>query len=97
VADPVRHRSDLVKQVSRRVGMDPDDVDRVVVAALEQIADDLAAGRDVSFRTFGVFTSRVLAGFVRPNPRDGHVMQVPGRATVTFRPSVTLKRRLNAV
>lgn len=90
------NRSDIVKMASNKTGMDAEEVDRVLTAALEAVSLSLAAGEPVNIRRFGKFEPRQRNAVTRTNPRTGLVMDIPEKTSVGFVPSVNLKERLNA-
>lgn len=69
-------------------------VDTVVEAVLDEIAKALAAGRKVNLRGFGVFELRHRGATQKRKPDTGEIIQVDPYVTVGFRPSPTLKRRI---
>lgn len=89
------NKSELVTEVQARVGLSKTHVAQVIQACCEVIAERLQAGEDVSLPPLGRFQYKLLAPRKQRNPQTGAFMEVPERATVRFRPSSSLKRRVN--
>lgn len=66
----------------------------VVDAVLEAVATALAAGKRVDLRTLGVFQAAGRAPRKARNPRTGESISVPYRASVRFKASGELLKRL---
>jgi len=72
------------------------EVERLVNAIFETIADGLARGERVELRGFGSFTVKERGPRVGRNPRTGEAVQVPARLHPHFKTGKELRRRLNA-
>ena len=67
----------------------------VVQKTLDYIADELAAGRDIELRNFGVFEIRVRKGRKGRNPKVPQItVPIPERKVVKFRAGKELKDRV---
>ena len=55
-------KRDLVVKISAETGLIQTEVASIVQKTLDYIADELAAGRDIELRNFGVFEIRVRKG-----------------------------------
>ena len=71
------------------------DVEDLVNAILDTVADALAQGDRVELRGFGVFTAKRRGARVGRNPRSGAVVAVPERVFPMFKTSREMLRRLN--
>src|SRR3954449_1937886 len=71
------------------------DVEDIVNAILDTVADALAQGYRVELRGFGVFTTKRRGARAGRNPRSGAVVAVSEKAVPTFKMSREMLRRLN--
>ena len=71
------------------------DVERVVDAILDRIADALADGDRVELRDFGTFAVRDRDARTGRNPRTGKIVTVAAKQSVHFKPGKAMRARLN--
>jgi integration host factor subunit beta len=71
------------------------DVEDVVNAILDTVADALAQGGRVELRGFGVFTAKRRGARAGRNPRNGGTVAVPEKVLPMFKMSREMLRRLN--
>ena len=88
-------RKEVVKEVATKAG-----VSQVVAkAVIEKYEETLEAGakRDgvIKLGELGLFHVKAVDATVRRNPRTGEAIQRPAYNKVSFKPSATLKRRVN--
>ena len=85
-------KRDLVVKISAETGLIQTEVASIVQKTLDYIADELAAGRDIELRNFGVFEIRVRKG---RNPKVPQItVPIPERKVVKFRAGKELKDRV---
>lgn len=85
----------LWKKIVRATGLLQQDVTAAVQKLLDTIADEVAAGRTVELRDFGVFDVVSHKARVGRNPRrPEETVAIPARAGVRFRSGKALKRRV---
>jgi len=72
------------------------DVEDIVNAILDTVADALAQGGRVELRGFGVFTAKRRGARAGRNPRSGAAVAVPERVYPMFKMSREMRRRLNS-
>lgn len=87
-------RDDLVRATAERSDITIADARRVVGAALEVVAETLAAGEDVTISGFGRFVIKQTAERQARNPRTGEPVRVAASARVRFLPVPTLRQRV---
>lgn len=92
---------DLVARVSARTGYQPNQVDEVIRATLDELTEGLCREGKVSVRQFGIFKAEYRPGGERktglPRYRDqGGLVEVRPQWAIKFRPSKELKDRVNA-
>ncbi|RWL50127.1 MAG: integration host factor subunit beta [Mesorhizobium sp.] len=90
-------KSELVQTISRR---NPHlflrDVENIVGAIFEEIANALADGNRVELRGFGAFSVKNRPARSGRNPRTGENVQVEEKWVPFFKTGKELRERLNA-
>lgn len=89
------NRTDLVKAIANKDGIDQDVVATVVDSLLDVIRLSLSIGEEVSLRGFGRFEPKSMVPTVRRVPKTAEIVQVPSRTSVRFVPSGVLRQHLN--
>lgn len=85
-------KRDLVVRISKETGIIQEDVTVVIQKTLDYIIDALADGKHIEFRDFGVFDVRIRKARIGRNPkRPEHVVRIPERKVVKFRPGKKMK------
>jgi nucleoid DNA-binding protein len=88
-------KRDVVTHVARQTGLNQRDVMQVVQLTLDTITKELAAGRGVEFRDFGVFEVIVRKPRVGRNPNaPKKTVEIPERVVVKFKPGMIMRRRV---
>lgn len=85
-------KSDLIKSLERKFGLNHKDAKRFVDAFFEELLNLLVESGRVELRGLGVFKLRRLGGRFIKNPKTGVEVYVDERYTVSFKPSKALKR-----
>ncbi len=89
-------KSQLIERISERAPHVPRrEVEAIVNAVFEQMAEALKAERRIELRGFGVFGVRVREAHPGRNPKTGEAVQVPARRNAFFTPGKELRDRLN--
>lgn len=78
-------KKDLIDAVAARTKMKRADVKAVVHCLLDQIVDELARGRRLELRDFGVFEVRERAQREAQNPKTMEKVVVPPKRAVKFK------------
>lgn len=71
------------------------DVERIVAAVFDEIADALARGDRVELRGFGAFSVKQRDARVGRNPRTGESVDVPEKRAPFFKTGKDLRDRMN--
>ena len=88
-------KRDLVVKIAADTDLIQSDVAEVVQKTLDYIADELAAGRDIELRNFGVFELKVRRSRKGRNPNRPEItVEIPERVVVKFRAGKELKERV---
>ncbi len=87
-------KRDLVVRIARQTGLNQRDVMEVLQRSLDTITNELAAGRGVEFRKFGVFELKVRKPRVGRNPNSPKAtVDIPERVVVKFKPGKVMAER----
>ena len=90
-------RSELLQALAREnPGLRAEEIEKVVSAFFDEIAQRLARGGRVELRGFGAFSTREREGRRGRNPRTGETVEVPGKRVPYFKPGKEMRARLNA-
>ncbi|MFP2964224.1 integration host factor subunit beta [Myxococcus sp. 1LA] len=90
-------RSELIERIVERAPHVPRrEVEAIVHAVFEEMAQALVAGRRIELRGFGVFVVRTRRARTGRNPKTGQRVSVPARRTLSFAAGKELRERLNA-
>ena len=89
------NKAELVVAVSDKVAGSKKDVENVVNAVLEEIEKALIAGDEVKISGFGIFEKKERAARTGTNPSTGAKIEIPASNSVVFKPSKSLKEKLN--
>lgn len=86
-------KRELVIKVARQTNLRQNDVMDVVQLTLDTITEELAAGRSIEFRNFGVFQvmRRKSRKGRNPNAPQNEVT-IPERSVVKFKPGKEMKQ-----
>jgi integration host factor subunit alpha len=88
-------RADLSDAVYQKVGLSRIESARLVELVLKEIADSLERGETVKLSSFGSFVVRKKGQRIGRNPKTGKEVPISPRRVMVFKPSGTLKRRIN--
>ena len=89
-------RSELLVMLSRdNPDLSVKEVERVVDAIFDSVADQLAAGGRVELRGFGAFSTRARTARTGRNPRTGDAVDVHAKRVPYFKPGKDMRVRLN--
>ena len=88
-------KRDLVIKVARQTNCKQADVMDIIQLALDTITEELAAGRTVEFRNFGVFEVMCRKARVGRNPNaPKDTVPIPERMVVKFKPGKEMKQQV---
>lgn len=89
-------KKELVDRIAERTGQRRSAVKDVVQDFLELVSDELALGRRLEFRDFGVFEVKSRAERTAQNPKTMQRVTVPAKRTVKFKVGRKMKELLEA-
>jgi len=88
-------KRDLVVRISNETGMVQQDVLNVIQKTLDYLTENLAEGKTVELRNFGVFEIKLRKARVGRNPnRPESDVPIPPRAVVKFKAGKEMKARV---
>lgn len=91
-------KRDLAVRIARQTNTNQNDVMEVIQIALDTITSELAAGRGVEFRNFGVFQLVVRKPRIGRNPNaPQNTVKIPERVTVKFKVGKVMEQRLSKI
>lgn len=90
-------KSELIRAiVAKSDQLEVKEVEDIVNAVFEEIADALARGDRVELRGFGTFSARRREGRMARNPRTGVTVHVAAKTVPHFKVGKQLRDRVNA-
>lgn len=90
-------RADLAEAVYKRVGLSRAESASLVQSVIEEICDSAARGETVKLSSFGSFVVRSKGQRIGRNPKTGVEAVILPRRVMVFKPSNTLKARINGI
>ena len=85
-------KRDLANRISDETGLGQQEVLSVVQKTLDYLIEELAQGRTVELRNFGVFEVKTRKARVGRNPNAPDVdVPIPARAVVKFKPGKEMR------
>ncbi|MBR4676136.1 MAG: integration host factor subunit beta [Victivallales bacterium] len=88
-------KRDLVIKVARQTNCKQAEVMDIIQLALDTITEELAAGRSVEFRNFGVFEVMRRKSRIGRNPNaPKNEVTIPERMVVKFKPGKEMKQQV---
>ncbi len=86
-------KRDMVVRVARQTNLKQSEVMDVIQLTLDTITEELAAGRSIEFRNFGVFEVMRRKERVGRNPNEPKTeVKIPERAVVKFKPGKEMRK-----
>jgi integration host factor subunit beta len=89
-------KSELIKRIaSQNPHLYERDIEKVVSAILDEMAEALRRGDRVELRGFGAFSAKLRGARQGRNPRTGAVVEVAKKAIPAFKTGKDMRARLN--
>lgn len=88
------NRARIVSQLGKKSKLHRTDIAYCVASLLELMIDVLESGQSIKIPHFGTFNVRHKSARPGRNPRTGEPVEINPRRVTTFRPSQTLRNRL---
>ena len=87
-------KRDLVRRIASETKAPTEMVRKVVQKFLDDLIDELASGKRLEFRDFGVFEVVRRKPRVARNPRTGEAIDVPAKTVVHFKQGRIMRERV---
>jgi integration host factor subunit alpha len=87
-------RADLADAVHRNIGLSRAECSAMVESILVHMSDALGKGENVKITGFGTFSVRKKDERIGRNPKTGVEVPIPARRVISFRPSLSVKARI---
>jgi DNA-binding protein HU-beta len=88
-------KNDLADKVAERTGLAASEARQALEAAIDAVADELAAGGEVALAGFGKFSVSHRAARQGRNPATGETINIAASKAAKFSAASALKTRLN--
>ena len=88
------NKADLIAAIVAKGILSHRDAETAIDEALE-IMEALAKGEAVKLSGFGIFEKKERAARIGTNPSTGAKIEIPASNSVVFKPSKSLKEKLN--
>jgi DNA-binding protein HU-beta len=88
-------KNDLADKVAERTGLAASEARQALEAAIDAVADELAAGGEVALAGFGKFSVSNRAARQGRNPATGETINIAASKAAKFSAASALKTRLN--
>jgi DNA-binding protein HU-beta len=89
-------KNDLADKVAERTGLAASQARQALEAAIDAVADELAAGGEVALAGFGKFSVSDRAARQGRNPATGETINIAASKAAKFSAASALKSRLNS-
>ena len=86
---------EFISEISKRTGMTRAECESALKAILGQVEGNLKKGKKVTFAGFGTFQISKRKQRIGVDPRTGVKIDIPAAKVVKFKPSKTLKDKVN--
>lgn len=89
------NKAELITAVGEKAELSHTDATKAVEAVLDLIEAALVNGEAVKLSGFGIFEKKTRAARIGANPSTGEKIEIAAANSVTFKPSKSLKEKLN--
>lgn len=89
-------RADVVETIYEEVGLSRKDSTDILDMIIDEIVKELSSGNDVKLSSFGTFSLRDKKERVGRNPKTGVEAVITPRRVISFKPSQTVRKVINA-
>ncbi|MBS4773361.1 MAG: integration host factor subunit alpha [Proteobacteria bacterium] len=89
-------RADVAETIYQEIGLSRKDSNDILDMILDEIVKDLSSGNDVKLSSFGTFSLRHKKERSGRNPKTGIEAVISSRRVISFKPSQTMRKIINA-
>lgn len=90
-------KSDIVEKIHSKTGLNKKESSLLLESVLDILKDTLESGEKVKITNFGNFEIKLKNSRKGRNPQTSETIILPARKVMTFKPSSTLKTRINNI
>jgi nucleoid DNA-binding protein len=89
------NKSEIIRAVAKEVKVPAKDAEKIIESFLDIVCLSLSCGEEVLITNFGKFELRQRPAMIHRNPKSGEKVEVPAKVYLGFKPSGSLRERLN--
>ena len=89
-------RADVAETIYEEIGLSRKDSSDILDMILDEIVQELTKGNDVKLSSFGTFSLRDKKARAGRNPKTGVEAVISPRRGISFKPSQTMRKMINA-
>ena len=89
-------RADVAETIYEEIGLSRKDSTDILDMILGEIVQELTSGNDVKLSSFGTFSLRDKKARAGRNPKTGVEAVISSRRVISFKPSQTMRKIINA-
>ncbi len=89
-------RADVAETIYEEIGLSRKDSTDVLDMILDEIVNELSSGNEVKLSSFGTFSLRDKKARAGRNPKTGVEAVISSRRVISFKPSQTMRKIINA-
>jgi len=89
-------RADIAEKIYTEVGLSRRDSSEILDMIVDEIVNALSSGTDVKLSSFGTFSLRDKNARAGRNPKTGVEAVICSRRVISFKPSQTMRKIINA-
>lgn len=89
-------RADVAETIYEEIGLSRKDSTDILDMILDEIVQGLSSGEDVKLSSFGTFSLRDKKARAGRNPKTGVEAVISSRRVISFKPSQTMRKIINA-
>ena len=89
-------RAEIAETIYEEVGLSRKDSGDILDMMLDEIVQELSKGNEVKLSSFGTFSLRSKKARAGRNPKTGVAAEITPRRVISFKPSQTMRKTINA-
>ena len=89
-------RADVAEAFYEEIGLSRKDSNDILDMILDEMTNELVKGNDVKLSSFGTFALRNKKARAGRNPKTGVEAVISPRRVISFKPSQTMRKIINA-
>lgn len=89
-------RADVAETIYEEIGLSRKDSTDILDMILDEVVQELTKGNDVKLSSFGTFSLRDKKARAGRNPKTGVEAIISSRRVISFKPSQTMRKIINA-